>query len=163
VGWDSVVSIATCSGLYGPGLNPTGRQDFLHPSRVALGPTQPPIQWVPGLFPRGKRPGCGVDHPPLSRAKVKERAIPLYLLWVFMACSIVNLLCILFEEMQGHCLLCIWVQFSVELFVVYGAVQMLALDRKFVVLWYNWNFLNLWKSWYKLQHITIKELSCSFK
>jgi len=45
-----------------------------------------------------------------------------------MACSIVNLLYSLFEEMQGCCLLCIWAQFSVELFVVYGAVQMLAID-----------------------------------
>jgi len=23
-------------------------QDFLHPSRLPLGPSQPPIQWVPG-------------------------------------------------------------------------------------------------------------------
>jgi hypothetical protein len=130
-------------------------QDLLHPSRVALGPTQSPIEWVPGLFPRGKWPGRGVDLPPQYRAKVKERAVPLFLLWVFMACSIVNLLFVLFEEMQGHCLLCIWVQFSVELFVVHGAVQMVELNWKFVALWYNWNLLTLWKSWYKLKHITI--------
>jgi len=56
-----------------------GGHDFLHPSRPALGPTQPPIQWVPGLSPGGggergvKRPECGVDHPPPSNAEVKER------------------------------------------------------------------------------------------
>lgn len=33
------------------------RQDFLHPTRMALGPTQPPAQWVKG-------PGCGIDHLP---------------------------------------------------------------------------------------------------
>jgi hypothetical protein len=27
-----------------------------------------------GLFPRVKRPGSGDDHPPLSKAEVKERA-----------------------------------------------------------------------------------------
>jgi len=42
-------------------------------SRPALGPTQPPIQWVPGFFPGGNRPGSDVDHPPPSSAEIKER------------------------------------------------------------------------------------------
>jgi hypothetical protein len=43
-----------------------------------------------GSFPGVNRPGRGVDHPSLSSAEVKERAIPLLPHWAFMACYSVN-------------------------------------------------------------------------
>jgi hypothetical protein len=52
-GRDSSVGIATSYGLDGPGIESRWGRDFSQPSRLALGPTQPPIQWVPGLFPGG--------------------------------------------------------------------------------------------------------------
>ena len=44
----SSVGIATDYELDGPGSNPGGDEIF-RPSRPTLGPTQPPVQWIPGL------------------------------------------------------------------------------------------------------------------
>jgi hypothetical protein len=51
--------------------SPAGAKDF---SRPALGPTQPPVQWVPGgPFPGAKaRPGRDADHSPPSSAEVEN-------------------------------------------------------------------------------------------
>jgi hypothetical protein len=46
---------------------------FTTASRTALGPTQPPIQRVPGALSLGvKRPGREADHSPPSSAEVKN-------------------------------------------------------------------------------------------
>ena len=68
----SVVGIATGYGLDGPGIGSRCGRDLPHLSRPALGPTQPPVQWVPG-FSRGKeRPGRDADPSPPSSAVVMK-------------------------------------------------------------------------------------------
>jgi hypothetical protein len=54
---DSSVGIATCHGLEVSRIESHCGRDFLYPSKPALGPTWPPIQWVPGLS-RGKAAGA---------------------------------------------------------------------------------------------------------
>jgi len=52
---------------------------FTTVSRLALGLTQPPVQWVLGALYLGvKRPRREVDHSPSSSAEVKE-FVELYL------------------------------------------------------------------------------------
>jgi len=80
--WGSV-GIATDYELDGPGSNPGGDEIF-RPSKLALGPTQPLVKWIPGLS-QGVKFGRGVlltTHPLLVLRSWKSRAIPLPTLWV---------------------------------------------------------------------------------
>jgi hypothetical protein len=51
-GSDSVVGIATAYGLDSPGIESRWGRDFPHLSGPALKPTQPPVQWIPGISRR---------------------------------------------------------------------------------------------------------------
>jgi hypothetical protein len=75
---DSSVGIATGYGLGGQGIEPRWGRDFPHPSRPALGHTQPPTQWLPGLFHGGKAAGAWCWPPTPYCAEVKGR-VELYL------------------------------------------------------------------------------------
>jgi hypothetical protein len=56
---------------------------FTTTSRMALGPTQPPIQWVPGDHSLGvKLPRHEADHSPPSKAEVKN-PLPQYAFMVW--------------------------------------------------------------------------------
>jgi hypothetical protein len=82
---DTSVSIALGYGLDDRGSrvrSPVGPGIFLFTtamSRTALGPTQPPVQWVPGALSLGvKRPWREADNSPPFSADVKEY-VELYL------------------------------------------------------------------------------------
>jgi hypothetical protein len=74
--WDSSVGIATGYELDDRGVGfriPVAARIFSTSSRPVLGPTQPPIQWVPGaLSPGVKRQGHEADHSPPTSAEVKK-------------------------------------------------------------------------------------------
>jgi hypothetical protein len=75
-GRDSVVGTATPYGPEVPGIESRWGRDFPHSSKPALGPTQPPIQCVPGLFPGDK--AAGAWRPTSSSVEVKERVEPYF-------------------------------------------------------------------------------------
>jgi hypothetical protein len=72
VGWDSAVGIMTLYGLDSLGIESQWGRDFPHPSRPALGPTQPPKQWVPGLSQGQSGRGRGIDHPPHLAPRLRK-------------------------------------------------------------------------------------------
>ena len=59
----SSVGIATDYGLDGSGIESRWGRDFQHLSRPALGPTQPPVQWILDLS-WGVKSGQGVTLTP---------------------------------------------------------------------------------------------------
>ena len=73
VGRDSVVGIATYEWLDGLGIEFRWVRDFLHLSRADLGPTEPPVRWVPGHLLGVKAVGSWRWPPTVSRAEIKER------------------------------------------------------------------------------------------
>jgi hypothetical protein len=56
--------------------SPADAKEFFSSSvfRLALGPTQPPVKWVPGVLSPGvkARPGRDADHSPPSSAEVED-------------------------------------------------------------------------------------------
>jgi len=79
-GLGSVVGIATGYGLEVPGIETPlarGFSDFPHLFRAALGPTQPPVQWMPGISRSKKWPGRDADPSPPSSA-VGHETVELY-------------------------------------------------------------------------------------
>jgi hypothetical protein len=72
VACDSSVGIATCYRLDGPGSNPGRGAKFSAP--VQTGPEAHSASYTmgTGFFPRVKRPGRGVEHPPHLAPKLKK-------------------------------------------------------------------------------------------
>ena len=78
MGRDNSVGIATCYELDGAGIESRWGREFTHQPRPALGPSQLPIQFVPGLFRGGKAASASRCQPAQSSTQVKER-LELYL------------------------------------------------------------------------------------
>jgi hypothetical protein len=74
----SSVDIATCRGLDDPGIESRWEARFSTYVQTGSGAHPASCTVGTGSFPGLNRPGCGIDHPPPSSAKVEER-VELYL------------------------------------------------------------------------------------
>jgi hypothetical protein len=70
-GLGSSVGIATELRTGRSGSNP-GEGEIFRPFRPAVGPTQPPLKWVPGPSRYKVRPGRAADHSPTPSTEVME-------------------------------------------------------------------------------------------
>jgi hypothetical protein len=75
-----------CYGLDSPGIESRWWRDFPYPFSPVLGPSQPPVQWVPGLSLGVRWLRCGVDAFG-AEIKKQSRTIPLLSIRAFMACK----------------------------------------------------------------------------
>ena len=75
---DSIIGIATRYGLDGPGIESRWGARFSAPVHTGRGTHPASCTTGTGSFPGIKRPGRGVDRPPPTSAKFKER-VELYL------------------------------------------------------------------------------------
>ena len=73
MGRDEADGIATFSGLDGPEIESQFGGDFSTTVEASSEAHSASNTMDTGSFPRVKRPGRGVDHPPSSSAEVKER------------------------------------------------------------------------------------------
>jgi hypothetical protein len=69
---DSVIGILTILRAVRSGVRIRMGVSSSKTSKPALRPTQPPIEWLLGLFPWLNQPGYEVNHLPASSAGVKN-------------------------------------------------------------------------------------------
>jgi hypothetical protein len=65
-----VMGWVNCYGLDGSSIASQWGRNFPHLSRLAVGPTQPPVQCVPGFHGGKNRPGRDADPSPPSSVVV---------------------------------------------------------------------------------------------
>jgi len=162
----SVVVIATGYGLDGPGIESQWGRDIPHLSIPALGPTQPPLQWVPSLSRGKERRRCYADPSSLLVSwSRKSRAIPLLPIWAERPDRfVVSLICLSVHasviqkklapfNKTGSCGILYWGRLlkSVERSQVclksWKCIWHFAMIRQWIYV-FLWNCLRLWKtSW----------------
>jgi len=73
--WDSVAGTATQYGQDCPGFEPRWRTEIFssqYPPKLSLGFTQPPLLWIPSLFPGSTAARACINHPSSSSDGVEN-------------------------------------------------------------------------------------------